>query len=223
MSDGAQQITAGWYPDPAGSGGQRWWDGAGWTQHVTPPPAPAAVQPLAQYAAQAPAYRAEALGADPQVPESTPTATVWVWLLVFVPLVSLVPLFFWDVTGFLQRSIEDPYTASYAIFLDPWYLVMMGLSWIVYGVVVWFAYLDYAALGRLGYARRFHWAWTFLSALVYVIGRTVFVRRQAGGRGMGPLWAYIAVTVATVILTIAWTAWLMARIFEFASTAVTAY
>jgi uncharacterized protein YxjI len=33
----------GWYPDPAGSGGTRWWDGQGWTDHVqqaAPPPPP---------------------------------------------------------------------------------------------------------------------------------------------------------------------------------------
>jgi uncharacterized protein YxjI len=26
----------GWYPDPAGSQGTRWWDGQGWTDHVQP-------------------------------------------------------------------------------------------------------------------------------------------------------------------------------------------
>jgi len=43
----------GWYPDPAGSGGSRWWNGQGWTEHVQPaaappppPPAAAAVPPL---------------------------------------------------------------------------------------------------------------------------------------------------------------------------------
>ncbi|MCW2509704.1 MAG: hypothetical protein JWP68_2852 [Modestobacter sp.] len=34
---------AGWYPDPAGSGGMRWWDGVTWSDQVQPAAAPAAV------------------------------------------------------------------------------------------------------------------------------------------------------------------------------------
>ncbi len=36
--------VAGWYPDPGGSGKLRYWNGHGWTQHVSPPDPPA--QPL---------------------------------------------------------------------------------------------------------------------------------------------------------------------------------
>lgn len=32
---GTQPQSAGWYPDPAGTGGQRWHDGDGWTGQVT--------------------------------------------------------------------------------------------------------------------------------------------------------------------------------------------
>jgi uncharacterized protein YxjI len=34
----------GWYPDPAGGAGTRWWDGQGWTEHVQQPPPPVPVQ-----------------------------------------------------------------------------------------------------------------------------------------------------------------------------------
>lgn len=230
MTDGSgQQIAPGWYPDPAGSGGQRWWDGAGWTHHVAPaapvaPVAPVAAVPTAPVApvapvasvapiAQAPAYRPELLGAAPQVAPGTPTGTVWIWLVVLLPLLGLLPLFFWDARRYMEAAMVDP-MAQYTMMLDPWYLVLSLLGWVVYGVTVWFSYLDYAALGRLSYQRRFHWAWSFLWSLVYVIGRTVMVRREADGRGVAPMWAAIAVTVVSIAVGIGWMVWLFTAMFE---------
>ncbi|WP_349898395.1 DUF2510 domain-containing protein [Parafrigoribacterium soli] len=42
-------LPADWYPDPAGSGGRRWWDGTQWTSHVraAEPPRHAATDPAA--------------------------------------------------------------------------------------------------------------------------------------------------------------------------------
>jgi hypothetical protein len=53
-----QTPPAGWYPDPAGSGGQRWWNGMAWSDHVQPAvAAPVPVQTPA-VAATAPAAAA---------------------------------------------------------------------------------------------------------------------------------------------------------------------
>lgn len=45
MTNTPQQPPAGWYPDPAGSGGERFWDGVAWSQStrqkVAPQPTPA--------------------------------------------------------------------------------------------------------------------------------------------------------------------------------------
>lgn len=30
-------VPPGWFPDPQGSGRQRWWSGTAWTDHIHPP------------------------------------------------------------------------------------------------------------------------------------------------------------------------------------------
>jgi hypothetical protein len=78
-------VPAGWYPDPANPGGQRFWDGNAWTHDVSGPaePAPAAPAapvepaPAADPAAYAPALRRTsppAAAFDP-LPPSLPQPT----------------------------------------------------------------------------------------------------------------------------------------------------
>lgn len=187
MSD-VYTAPAGWYPEPDGTVGQRWWDGARWTDYATPLAAP-----------QHPQYDA---AVRPRVSEGTPVDTLWIWLIVVFPVVALIPFFLWDVEGYMVQSMTDP-MAQVRMYLDPMYLASVLLGWGAYGASVLFAYLDVVALRRLGYSRQFHWAWAFLSSLVYVIGRSVVVKRQAG-HGAAPMWVTIALNVALFVGTFVW-------------------
>jgi Protein of unknown function (DUF2510) len=204
----------GWYPAPDGTGGQRWWDGTQWTQYASPlapPPVPphVATQQYGQQVAphQLAPHQLAPYGevAQPRVPEGTPVDTAWIWLIVALPLLSIVPLLFRDFEGYLVQSMNDPSDpmAQLGLYTDPAYLSAVALGWLSYGLSVWFSYLDAAALRRLGYPRRFHWAWSFLWSLVYVIGRSVVVKRQAG-RGSAPMWVAIALTVALFVGSLVW-------------------
>lgn len=75
------QTPAGWYSDPHTPGGQRYWDGSAWTEHVVnaaPPPMPYA-QPVAGYG-------------PPQGKEQEATGTIiagYIFAVIF-PIVGFV-------------------------------------------------------------------------------------------------------------------------------------
>lgn len=46
-----EDIPAGWYPHPDRAGLRRWWDGAGWTEHISPEP-PQQVEHIEQHRAE---------------------------------------------------------------------------------------------------------------------------------------------------------------------------
>lgn len=69
---GGVAAPAAWYPDPSGSGGQRYWDGTGWTSHVAgppqPPPGPWPPGPYGYVPAYQPPWKGAQYGRPPQGP-----------------------------------------------------------------------------------------------------------------------------------------------------------
>lgn len=194
----------------------RWWDGAQWTANTLP--SAGGVAPTAV--------------TYPPVPDGTPVYTRWIWWIVVLPFVSVVPMvgYFidmqarmidfirWSMTVIGPDGSVDPSFASemlsreLGLIFTPWYLAMVLVGLASTAITVWFSYFDHRDLGRLGYVRPFHWGWAFLGP-VYVIGRSVVVRRRSG-RGLGPLWVTIALYVAYLALTMVWVLWFMTSLMQ---------
>jgi hypothetical protein len=190
-------APAGWYPDPEDPARMRWWDGWAWT------------------AAQEPAGRID-----------VPTGTVWIWLNILLPLVSLPLLFLMDTRGLMEASFTSALvgdsramTSAYASFFGATMLLTL-VSLLIGAAGVLFAWLDWRELRRRGIPRPFAWPWAFfvfvISNGVYVIGRSVVLWRRTG-RGLGPLWGWIAVTVVALVVGSLYTVLVMNQMLELMS------
>jgi hypothetical protein len=163
----------------------RWWDGTQWTEHVHTPAAP-------------PAY---GLATPLSAPEGTNPNTVWAWLIALTPIVSLVGAA-WYYSTLPATFGAGSSTQMMSTIYTPAYFIVRGLSLLGYAAAVIFGWRDWRALKARNVPKPFHWAWSFLGApLVYIIGRTVVVRRRTG-RGFGPLWLTIAVIVIGLVIAI---------------------
>jgi hypothetical protein len=189
-----QATAAGWYPDHSGAAQLRWWDGAGWTEHVQAVgPTPYSLRP-----------------APLRVPEGTPVFSPFIWIIALLPLVGIATLASYDPSAQVASSIgSDPY----ALYRDPAYLLSSGLGFVTYGTAVLLAYFDRKRLLRDGFDRPFHWAWTFLTSGVYVIGRSVIVRRRAG-HGLAPIWVWVGLVVLSTIISSVKVAGMMSTVFQ---------
>jgi Protein of unknown function (DUF2510) len=187
---GIQATPPGWYPDPQGGPAVRWWDGSQWTEH---------------------AQNAHVAPAPLKAPEGTAPYTPFIWILALSPLVSLAIYTTFDWTGYLRRYFESTLntvtsnsyvgmSGMYQSLFTPGYFILLISGWVLYGLVVLVAYLDFRALRNRGVPKPFHWAFAFLGALVYVIGRSVVARRRIG-RGIAPMWVHIGLTVAVSVVT----------------------
>ena len=191
-------TPAGWYPDPSNAQRSRWWDGAQWTENYSDPYAPAVAL---------------------KAPDGTVTNTVWIWLIIVLPLLPLLGLLTIDwgsLFNFASYSSGDPsdvMIAQLALFLSPGYLGALFGGWIVYGLNGFFAFRDWKQLQSAGVPKPFHFAWVFLSSLVYVIGRAVVVKRRTD-HGSAILWAAIGSIVLMFVITFVMIGMMFASIFS---------
>ena len=194
MTDAPAAIPAGWYPDASTPGVLRWWDGAAWTAHTA---------------------AAGGSRERPLLPADRPIYSPFIWVIALLPLASFFALAAWTpdvssigagVYGSGQLSVPSMYT--------PGYFVILGLGWILYGLGVFLSSRDWLWLKRQGVVRPFHWAWAFLGGVVYVIGRSVIVRRVAAPRGLTPIWVSLGVFLAGAVITIVWAVTLTVSIMD---------
>lgn len=198
---GTPSVAPGWYPDPAGSPRSRWWDGAQWTEHFYDASTGGAVENL-------------------KAPEGTPVYNVWIWLVVFLPYLTLPLLFTLDVTSmFTDIDPSDPNSATAAqlsLLTSPGYIGLFVGGFLTSAATVFAAYRDWRWLQAAGVPRPFHWAWGFINLAgypVYAIGRAVITKRRTG-KGIAVMWVTIAMIVLAVIIAIVWSAVLFSSIMN---------
>jgi Protein of unknown function (DUF2510) len=192
VSDSESAAVAGWYPDPLQPGAERWWDGTAWSTATRLIAAPA-------------------VETGSPAPITSGVDSIWIWLVVLVPVLNLLRLPLMDIGGYVQAVFEATRygrgSGQIAAVLTTWgprFLLSSALGVVTYGLTVLFGALDWLRLRRLGVDRPFHWAWGFLWSLVYVIGRAVVIRRRTGK--LSPtLWISIAVVIVVIAVSIAFT------------------
>lgn len=182
-------TPAGWYDDPSGGAGKRWWDGTTWTDHVSAAYTPATVL---------------------RAPEGTAVYNVWIWLVVLLPYLTLPFLFSWDFSSmFAGLDYSDPNAADRVqleMLTSPQFLLLTLGGWLLTAAVVVCSWLDWRWLVRAGVPKPFHWAFGFFSLAgypVYAIGRAVVTHRRTG-KGLAVMWVTIGAIVLTFVVSIVW-------------------
>jgi len=208
-------IPAGWYPDPSGTTQQRWWDGAQWTEHYTPgADAAASVAPSAFPVAPQPYSLQQPVGV-PTAPAGTQPYTPWIWVLALLPIVgivsSIVTIFTTDVDALANATdSSNPFAYTTAD------IVSSLVGWVVIGLSILSGILDYRTLVRRGVPQPFHWAFIFFSIIgapVYMIGRSIVVRRRVGS-GLAPMIVNIVLIIVNFVVGIIFAGSLFVQIFN---------
>jgi hypothetical protein len=157
----------------------QWWDGAAWTGQFADLPA-------------------EGSKRRPLLPPGMPTSTPFLWALLWLSALFLIlDIVVKSLHGYTIGPDGAP-LADPDLELSLGDLIVGGVAWPTCAASVVMAYLDWRKLKRLGVVRPFHWAWGFLPN-IYVIGRTVVVRKAVPGSSIAPIMIAIGLSIVNVV------------------------
>ena len=145
-------------------------------------------RPAAPQAAATDAPAAPAVEPQPPVTGQQIGATPYVAAIALSPIVTLVV-----AAVEIRRSVELLAPGSTGVQQGDYTLAMVVSLVVGIGLVV-LSWLDRRTLRARGVERPFPWAWSILSVLIYLIGRSVVVRRRVGGSA-APLWLFLGLSV----------------------------
>ena len=161
---------------------------------------PYSQQPYSQAGYAQPAYAAPT--PPPQAPAGTSPFTWAVWILAALPVISILLALAVDYRAALEMGARGP---------RPDVAVASALSslvqFLMWAASVALAYFDHRDLTRRGVVRPFHWAWAFIPVAggVYLIGRSIVVRRRIPGspaNALAPVWLWIGLIVIVAFVSI---------------------
>src|SRR6187402_2936903 len=185
---GQGSVPAGWYADPTGQAGLRWWDGSTWSDQTAA--APAGLAPAPE---------------RPSVDPSAPIYGPFIWIIVLLPLLAVATLFLYRPQFHYSYVAGSDIPMMTSNVFTPGYVAMLLIDLVIYGVIVLLAFFDHRRLLAVGVQRPFPWPWAFLNGAVYAIDRSLIVHRVARPRGLTPIWVLIAVYAVSFIVAIVWT------------------
>lgn len=110
MSDPNALPIAGWYPDPENEAGDRWWNGASWSDHRRPRNAPAGWAPEGAATAKKRAGGKKAVAAEPAEASATPVSVPPVPPAPVDPAVAATP----NPYAGTPQPAYAPYAPAYA-------------------------------------------------------------------------------------------------------------
>lgn len=194
---GPPAIPPGWYDDPSGTAGHRWWDGTQWTSHVqTPVPAPPSfpVQPLPQQIMPQQIVPQQAVqqrpGQQPLQMAQRITDGVQetrsVWWIAFSPL--------WSVVG--QCILVATVLALLSLPLADVYPELIAGNVLLWALVIGLAFLDRARLRERGSVSTASPLWVLLTPVAYLIARAQHVRLYGTGAWTPVIWWCVATVLA---------------------------